>query len=327
MHHKSAFGLLVFLFFTCSVFAQTPTYRDLSNAADSIYKLKNYALAAETYSKALVANGYKAFVHDRYRYACALGQIGKADSAFYQLFYLANRPHFHEFTPEGLTKDADLNPLKTDARWPEFYSIIKKQKDEAEKNYDLPLVTVLDEVYTEDQKYRQQIDSIEKKFGFKSPEMQAHWLIIREKDSINEIKVCKILDERGWLGADIVGRKGASALFLVIQHADIKIQEKYLPMMREAVKNKKAEGSSLALLEDRVALRQGKKQIYGSQISRTPTGEHFVQALDDPDNVDTRRASVGLPPLAQYVSNWKIIWNVEAYKKRLPEFEKLLQKN
>ncbi len=38
--------------------------------------------------------------------------------------------------------------------------------------------------------------------------------------------------------------------------------------MREAVKKGNANSSSLALLEDRVALRKGEKQIYGSQIGR-----------------------------------------------------------
>ena len=75
----------------------------------------------------------------------------------------------------------------------------------------------------------------------------------------------------------------------------------------------------MALLEDRVALRQGKKQIYGSQIGVDPdTGEHYVQPLEDPDNVDKRRAEVGLEPIANYVKLWRINWNVEQYKKDLP---------
>ena len=50
----------------------------------------------------------------------------------------------------------------------------------------------------------------------------------------------------------------------------------------------------LALLEDRVALRQGKKQIYGSQIGMDPeTGEYFVSPLEDPDNVVERRIKMG----------------------------------
>jgi hypothetical protein len=111
-------------------------------------------------------------------------------------------------------------------------------------------------------------------------------------------------------------------LFLVIQHADQKTQEKYLPMMRAAVKNGKAQGSSLALLEDRVALGQGKRQIYGSQIGRDPdTQLYYVSPLEDPDNVDKRRAEVGLGTLAEYVNRWQIKWDVEQYKKDLPKLE------
>ena len=152
--------------------------------------------------------------------------------------------------------------------------------------------------------------------------MKDHWKIIQEKDSINLIAVSSILDQYGWLGSEVVGQQGNSALFLVIQHADINTQQKYLPMMREAVKSGKARGSNLALLEDRVALRQGKKQIYGSQIGRDPiTNLYFVSPLEDPDNVDKRRAEVGLGPLADYVSKWNIQWDVEQYKKDLPSLE------
>jgi hypothetical protein len=184
-----------------------------------------------------------------------------------------------------------------------------------------PLVAKLDSIFTEDQKYRQQIDSIEKRYGWESKEMKSLWKVIEEKDSINLVIVKAILDKDGWLGADIIGGQGNSTLFLVIQHSDQATQEKYLPMMREAVKNGKAERSSLALLEDRVALGQGKMQIYGSQIGRdNQTQLYYVSPLADPDNVDKRRAQVGLEPLTEYVQQWQIKWDIEQYKKDLPKF-------
>lgn len=94
--------------------------------------------------------------------------------------------------------------------------------------------------------------------------------------------------------------------------------------MRNAVKNGIASNSSLALLEDRVALRQGKKQIYGSQIGfDSETKLYYVMPLEDPDNVDKRRAEVGLQPLADYIYNchWRIKWDVEQYKKDLSAIE------
>ena len=91
-------------------------------------------------------------------------------------------------------------------------------------------------------------------------------------------------------------------------------------MMRESVKNGKAQASSLALLEDRVAFRHGKLQIYGSQIGQDlVTHNYYVLPLDDPDNVDKRRSEVGLEPLAEYVKHWNIKWDVELYKKDFPK--------
>jgi hypothetical protein len=141
-------------------------------------------------------------------------------------------------------------------------------------------------------------------------------------DSSNLIAVTKILDEHGWLGPDSVGDAGSIALFAVIQHADHATQERYLPMMRAAVAKRNAEPSDLALLEDRVALGQGKKQIYGSQIGQdNDTGEYYVRPLEDPDHVDERRASVGLGTLAEYVGIWGLIWDAAAYKADLPALE------
>ncbi|MVN90831.1 hypothetical protein GO816_06810 [Mucilaginibacter sp. HME9299] len=101
-------------------------------------------------------------------------------------------------------------------------------------------------------------------------------------------------------------------MFLVIQHADIKTQEKYLPLMRAAVKEGKAHPANLALLEDRLAIRQGKKQIYGSQISIDKTGKATIDAIDDEPNVNKRRAAVGLQPLENYVKQWEIEYHLPA---------------
>ncbi len=184
------------------------------------------------------------------------------------------------------------------------------------------LVAELDTIFNDDQQYRKQIKEVEKNFGLESIELKNLWKTINEKDSINQIKVIAILDKYGWLGKDIIGEQGNGTLFKVIQHSTQAIQEKYLPMMREAVKNGKAWGGNLALLEDRVALGQGKRQIYGSQIARDrETKQYYVCPLEDPDNVDKRRAEVGLGALVDYLTYWKINWDVVQYKKDLPAIE------
>jgi hypothetical protein len=318
---KQTFVFLVSLFFTSWLFAQDQAkYDALTSEANNLYDKQAYLQSAQKYAEAFAAWGNKGYMTDRYNAACSWALAGKADSAFAQLLKIAKNGSYTDYG--HLTTDPDLKPLYADARWKEVTALVKVNKEKEDATLDRPLATQLNEIYQEDQQYRVQIDEIEKKYGLESAQMNAHWKLINEKDSINLVKVKKILDARGWLGADIVGRQGNATFFLVIQHADLKTQEQYLPLMREAVKKGNANANNLALLEDRVAIRQGKKQIYGSQIGRdTKTGEYYVQALQDPDNVDKRRAEVGLGTLQEYVSYWKLTWNVEAYKKQLPLIE------
>ena len=319
---KKTVFIFAFLFYATLISGQNvpQEYFDLVKKADSLYNAGNYRNSANKYSEAFRANGWKGFPNDRYNAARCWALAAVPDSAFFQLDRIATKSNYTNYG--HITTDPDLTSLHQDNRWKPLLDKIKQNKEKAEANLNKPLVAILDSIFVEDQKYRQQIDGIEKKYGWDSKEMKDHWVIINKKDSLNLIKVKSILDKYGWLGADIIGGQGNSTLFLVIQHSDQATQEKYLPMMREAVKNGKAQGSSLALLEDRVALGQGKRQIYGSQIGRDPlTQLYYVSPLIDPDNVDKRRAEVGLGPLSEYVNHWKIKWDVIQYKKDLPKLE------
>jgi hypothetical protein len=171
-----------------------------------------------------------------------------------------------------------------------------------QRTYNKALASALDSIYYADQNGRMKIDSIEKQYGPRSAEMMALWEDIQYHDSINVIRVTALLDTYGWPGKDEVGETAASAVFLVIQHADLKVQEKYLPLMREAVKQK--------------------KQIYGSQLSGDGSGTYQIDPLEDPRNVDKRRAAVGLGPLADYLKRWNIVWDAEEYIKNAPITEK-----
>ena len=200
------------------------------------------------------------------------------------------------------------------------------------KIYD-SLINQLQIIENDDQSARMQIDIIRTQFAndtsILSDKLKSVWKIMRIKDSINLIKVSAIVDKYGWLGSEEIGDDANSTLFIVIQHADLKTQEKYLPLMRIAVKNGKAKARSLALLEDRVALREGKKQIYGTQVFQNlKTNEYFVLPLEDPYNVDLKRAEVGLQPLSVYLEdNFKTKWDIAKYLKDLPFIEASLKAN
>ena len=183
-----------------------------------------------------------------------------------------------------------------------------------------PLQVELEAVAEADQKYRSQSEECEKTYGRESMEMQELWVKIHALDETNQLKVTTIIDRQGWLGPDEVGEKASGALFLVIQHASLSVQQKYLPVLRAAVHEDKAHPTDLALLEDRVAVGEGRRQAYGSQIGFDElTRKYYVQPLEDADHVDKRRAEVGLGPIADYVKKWGISWDPEICKKQPPE--------
>jgi hypothetical protein len=300
---------LIFILSICigCSFGQTTSeaYMGLVGKADSLYDAKDYKTSAFTYSAAFKVNDWKANSTDRYNAACSWSLAGYPDSAFSNLENIAANANYYNY--DHITTDPDLKTLYADKRWQPLLGMVKRNQEKAEANFNKPIVAELKQVLQDDQGLRGEIDSVSKKYGYNSPQMKQLWAEMSVKDSLNLIKVTAILDKYGWLGPDAVGNSGAITLFLVIQHADQGVQEKYLPMMREAVKNGKALGGNLALLEDRVALEEGKKQIYGSQVGRDEkTGKFYIRPIEDEINVDKRRASVGLPPLRNYVKQWNI---------------------
>ncbi|HVU58852.1 MAG TPA: DUF6624 domain-containing protein [Puia sp.] len=168
----------------------------------------------------------------------------------------------------------------------------------------------LDTVYRDDQSVRQLIDTVEKKYGMQSRQMDSLYAVMSIKDSVNLEKVTTILDKYGWLGINEIGERANLALFLVIQHADSLTQVTYLPMMRQAVKDGKAKGADLAMLEDRVLCEQGKPQLYGSQVKALKTGKYVFFPIQDERNVNKRRAEVGLEPLEAYARYFGIDYHL-----------------
>jgi hypothetical protein len=70
--------------------------------------------------------------------------------------------------------------------------------------------------------------------------------------------------------------------------------------LEQSVKDGESQAYDLAMLQDRVLMRQGKKQIYGSQVVFNKTGEPVFYPIEDERNVNARRKKVGLEPLEEY---------------------------
>jgi Family of unknown function (DUF6624) len=163
------------------------------------------------------------------------------------------------------------------------------------------LTHVLEKISIDDQKYRSGWDTAIRKYGMNSPEIFAMIKRMNLQDSIDMSLVAVILDKYGWLSKEQTSADANAALFLVLQHATLPSQLKYLPLMKKAVADKKAKASDYALLVDRTNMYQGKLQVYGSQVNYDEKGGIHVFPIADEPHVNKRRQAVGLPSMQEYL--------------------------
>ena len=90
---------------------------------------------------------------------------------------------------------------------------------------------------------------------------------------------------------------------MVLQHATLEEQEKYLPSMKASVREN-CDASQLAMLTDRVRVGQGKGQLYGSQFERDLETGRILKPVDEPELLNQRRLEIGLPPLDEYLKKY-----------------------
>lgn len=313
--NKPRLALVFALFLTSLAFGKT--YIEVINEGANLHKAKEYAKAVSKFEEAFKMETPEAWA--LFKGARSAACAGNTELAFDWLQKAADQGLS---LMNVLQESPEIESLRTLPRWQPIVDKVRKNWEAAESKIDKPLRAELLAIKETDQKYRLQIQEIEKKFGHDSPQMVDLRKTIQQKDAENSARVTAIIDTRGWLGPDTIGDAANICLFLVIQHSDLATQQKYLPLLRAAVKEKKARRADLALMEDRVALREGHRQIYGSQFRTDPkTGKSYVRPLDDPDHVDERRLKMGLDPMAENVRKWGITWDVEEYKKQLPLLE------
>lgn len=111
-------------------------------------------------------------------------------------------------------------------------------------------------------------------------------------DGENIKRVEEIISKYGYPGKALVGTPENRAAWIVIQHYSPQVIQKYLPMLREAVKNGDLDRQSLAITEDRNLMYQGKKQIYGSQFFEV-NGKPAFWPIENSEKVNELRKEAG----------------------------------
>ena len=111
--------------------------------------------------------------------------------------------------------------------------------------------------------------------------------------------VSALLDKFGFPGRSVAGGLGTSALFTLAQHS-ASLQERVLSLAKQAPPGE-APPHLLATLEDRILVRQGKPQRFGTEFLFGPDGRLRLARVDDIRGMVARRREAGLPPMELYV--------------------------
>lgn len=159
----------------------------------------------------------------------------------------------------------------------------------------------------EDQRYRNELASLMMKLsGPEQKSIMGRFVELSRKqeriDLRNREELAKIIKQYGWPGISMVGEEANRAAFLVVQHGDLAYQKRYFDLIKEAAHRNEARASDFAMLQDSILTKEGKKQIYGTALhTNERTGVLELFPIEDEANVDARRASVGLPPMTEYL--------------------------
>lgn len=111
----------------------------------------------------------------------------------------------------------------------------------------------------------------------------------------------EIIDTIGYPTTDKLGEEASEATWLIIQHSigQPDFMKKCVKLLEVAVNENKANPKNLAYLIDRVAVFEGKPQLYGTQFDWDENGKLSPHYFDDLTKVNEMRKSIGLNSLEE----------------------------
>jgi hypothetical protein len=267
---------IAFLLLVCACDRSTPNDSPIAVAdpkqAAAAHDAKQWRRCAELWLAVAATTKGDAMAGPLYDAACCQAQAGELDLAFATL----DRAAAAGLDEPGIERDADLTPLHADPRWPALLARIAERRATAEATVAAPaLRETLLAMERDDQAARES----------DQPDTR----------TTEALKV--IVAKHGWPGKHLVGKDGARAAWLVVQHSrDLAFQKRCLEMLEIAVAQGEAQAVEHAYLYDRVAVNEGKPQRWGTQFDSA----NRPHPIEDAAHVDERRKAIGLPTLAEY---------------------------
>ena len=244
--------------------------------ADSLYEQGRYDDAIRVYTEA--------FADDRYIFPSKLSSVA------YKLRMVDKEEAAYKFDKHRIRMEKDYYQMPDSATVPSYEDEFDKRADIY--NYDLSLKNHLEEMLERDQAYRTQWILSRQLHHEETQDDIALRLRADSIDSLNQVEIRQILKEHGFPKKTEVGTSACEAAWIIIQHAPLDVQKEYLPILERAATEGNIQAALVATLHDRIDVREGHPQKYGTQ--RNSNG---LCPLLNEKMVNQWRKEVGLPPL------------------------------
>jgi|GEM_PF-4159872 hypothetical protein len=178
---------------------------------------------------------------------------------------------------------------------PRKMQVVKNFCDSVYASFDSTLIDILNVMHENDQKIRK-----ERNLSPWIKGNEKHWEKQAVLDSVNKVLVEKIIARHGYPGRQLVGMELEEVAFLVIQHADVTTQEKYLPLIKQAVDERQLYESNYPLLVDRIRMHRKLPQIYGTQFVYNQKRDRMeLYKVENLQQVDELRAKYNIGTLKE----------------------------
>ena len=163
-------------------------------------------------------------------------------------------------------------------------------------------------IHERDQQIRQELMILQRAFitEQRAELVDSIMMLSEAMDSIDNLNRCIVdsLLSEGW--PEGLSEAACNTLWLVIDHADVDYQERYLPLIAQQVKRGTISASDYATLSDRIDVRRQRPQRYGTQTGYTQRGDQFfcyVYPVANAESLDSLRFSVGLDSMHIYLAH------------------------
>lgn len=166
--------------------------------------------------------------------------------------------------------------------------------------------SLLCELHERDQQIRHKLISVQQAYiaEQRTELIDSIVMLVAEQDradSLNRVAVDSLL-QNGW--PEGLSEQSNRTIWLIIDHADVDYQERYLPLIEQQAVRGTISPSDYATLLDRVNVRRQRPQRYGTQTGYKQRDDEvftFVYPIEDIDALDSLRLSVGLDSMHLYL--------------------------